>query len=164
MFDAALTIVATRMAGFDEDHRQELVSSTRELAAERSRVGRAAEVVFLAGLALRLRARRTPRLVLRGLALGGVLVVAALASFALTDALAVRVAWAAVVPTALVAAGWFDARYAAAAAVVWLWRFLTADPGSDPDPAVTFLRLAFMAAGVFAASTVTRLSLRRLHA
>lgn len=165
MFDTALSLVATRLSGFDDDHREELVSSTRELAAERGRAGRLAEVVLLGGLALRLRARRTSRLVVRGVALGGVLVLLAVASLSLADdSLALRVVWAAVVPAVLVALGWFDPRYAAAAGVVWLWRFLAADPGAAPDAVLTFVRLAFMAAGVFFAFTVTRLSLRRLHA
>lgn len=165
MFDAALSLVATRMPGLDDDHREELVSSTRELAAERGRAGRLAEVVSLGGLALQLRARRTPRLVLRGLVLGGLLVLLAVGSLSWAEgSIALRVAWAAVVPTALVAVGWFDPRYAAAAAVVWLWRFLAADPGAAPDAVLTFVRLAFMAAGVFFAFAVTRLSLRRLHA
>lgn len=156
MFDAALTMVATRMPGFDDDHREELVSTTRELAAERSPLGRLAEVVLLAGLALRLRARRQDHLVVRGVILGLALVLVAVLT---SDA---RLLWAALVPGGLVALGWFDPRYAAAAAVIWLWRFLAADPGAVPDATVTFVRLVLMAAGVFFAFAVARISLRRL--
>lgn len=162
MFDTALSLVATRMPGFDDDHRRELVLSTRELAADKGRAGRMAEVAWLAGLALRLRARRTPRLVLRGVALGLALVLVAVASLSSTDALALTVAWGVVVPAALLAAGWFDPRYATSAGVLWLWRFLAADPGAVPDATVTFVRLVLMATGVFLAFTVTRVSLRRM--
>jgi hypothetical protein len=162
MFDAALSMVATRLPGFDDDHRAELVHSTRELAAERSGPGRAAEVVALAGLALRMRARRTPRLVVRGAVLGAVLVLVALGSLAAGDVLALRVVWAAVVPTVLVALGWFDPRYAVAAAVLWLWRLAAAGLDAVPDVTVTFVRLVAMAAGVLFAICVTRVSLRRL--
>ena len=162
MFDTALSLVATRLPGFDDDRRDELVSSTRALAADQGRVARATEVVLLAGLALRLRARQSSRLTLRGLALGALLVLVAVGSLSLTDAVALRVVWAVVVPGALVAVGWFDPRYAAAAGVIWLWRFLSADPGAAPDATVTFVRLVLMAAGVLCALAVTRVSLRRL--
>lgn len=158
MLDAALTVVAARMPGFDDDRREELLHSTRELAAERGRLGRVAEVGVLAGLVLRLRARRTSHVVLRGLVLGMALVLVAVTT---TDA---RLVWAVLVPGALLALGWFDPRYATAAAVIWLWRFVTADPGATPDATVTFLRLVAMAAGVFSAFFVARLSLRRLRA
>lgn len=164
VFDTALTMVATRMPGFDDDHREELVLTTRELAAERSRLGRLSEVVLLAGLALRLRARRKDHLVVRGVVVGLVLVLAAVVSLSATDSVVLHVVWAAAVPTALVAVGWFDPRYAAAAAVIWLWRFLAADPGAVPDASVTFLRLVLMATGVFFAFAVARISLRRLSA
>ncbi|MDQ3758287.1 MAG: hypothetical protein M3394_10610, partial [Actinomycetota bacterium] len=67
------------------------------------------------------------------------------------------VAVAVAVPVLLVALGWHDPRYAAAAAVIWAWRFFA---GGVEDFA--FLRLLAMAAGILVAVTVAQASLRRL--
>ncbi|HEX2039357.1 MAG TPA: hypothetical protein VHF47_06450 [Acidimicrobiales bacterium] len=146
--DAALVFVAERLPGFDDDRRHDVVATTREAAASAGALARVAEVGSLLALWLRLRARRTPRLLVRG-ALLGLALAAALASAPLPVAVAV--------PVALVALGWFDPRYAAAACAVWTWRFVA---GGFADFA--FLRLLAMAVGILVAVTVAQASLRRL--
>jgi hypothetical protein len=144
-FDAALVFVADRLPGFDDDRREDVVVTTRQAAAAGSPL---AEVGSLVALWLRLRAQRTRHLLLRGAFLGAV-VAAALAFAPLPVAVAV--------PVVLVAVGWFDPRYAAAAGVVWAWRFVS---GGFADFA--FLRLLAMAVGILVAVTVVQASSRRL--
>ena len=152
--DRALVIVAERLPGFDGARRAEVLATVHEVTADAGPVTRAAEVGSLLGLGLRLRARRSAHLLWRGAALGTV--VAAATAF-------VPVPIAVVVPIVLLALGWFDPRYAAAAAVVWTWRFVAAGIGEIPATGVVlFLRLLAMAAGVLAATAVTQASLRRL--
>jgi hypothetical protein len=145
--DSALGFVADRLPGFDDDRRHDVVATAREAAAD-SRAARAAEVCSLVALWLRLRARRTPGLLWRGALLGVTAsAVLALAPFSVVVA----------VPVVLVALGWFDPRYAAAATVVWTWRFFAV--GIDD---FAFLRLLAMAFGILVAVTVAQASLRRL--
>ena len=153
-FDSALTFVAERLPGFDGDRRHELVATVREATADTGPSTRAAEVGSLLGLWLRLRARRSAHLLWRGAALGTLL--AATTAFS-------PVPIAVVVPVVLLGLGWFDPRYAAAAAVIWVWRFVDAGVGELPEATVVlFLRLVAMAAGVLGAVAVTQASLRRL--
>jgi len=143
--DAAVVFVADRLPGFDDDRREDVVATTREAAAAGSAL---AEVGSLVALWLRLRAQRTSHLLLRGAALGLVLAVAVSAA-----PFPVAVA----VPVALVACGWLDPRYAAAAGVIWAWRFVAGGFGD-----YAFLRLLAMAIGVLVAVTVAQASWRRL--
>jgi hypothetical protein len=147
-FDAALVFVADRLPGFDDDRREDVVATARQAAVAAGPAARAAEVCSLVALWLRLRAVRTPHLLVRGAGLGAVAAAAlAFAPFGVVVA----------VPVALLLLGWFDPRYAAAAAVVWVWRFFA---GGIDDFA--FLRLLAMAVGVLAAVTVAQASWRRL--
>lgn len=146
--DAALVFVADRLPGFDADRRHEVVATTREATVAAGLVARVAELAGLVALWLRLRAQRTPHLLLRGTAVGLIM--------------AVVVAWAPLpvavaVPVALVGLGWFDPRYAAAACVIWAWRFAAGGLGD-----FAFLRLLAMAVGILVAVTVAQASLRRL--
>lgn len=153
-FDTALGFVAGRLPGFDEPRRDEVVATAREAAAGAGPLTRAAEVASLVGLGLRLRARRSSHLLWRGAALG-------VASAAAMPFLPFAVA--ASVPIVLVLLGWFDPRYAVAAAVIWAWRFVVAGTGEAPDATVVlFVRLVVMAVGVLCATAVTQASLRRL--
>lgn len=147
-FDSALVFVAERLPGFDDDRRDDVVTTTREATATAGPLARAAEVGSLVALWLRLRAQRTSYLLPRGAVLG--LVLGAASTVA---PLPVAVA----VPVLLLAFGWLDPRYAAAAAVIWAWRFLAGGFGD-----FAFLRLLAMAVGILAAVTVAQASLRRL--
>jgi hypothetical protein len=152
--DRAVGLVVRRLPGFDGERRAEVVATVREATTGAGPVTRAAEVASLLGLGLRLRARRSAHLLVRGAALGTA--VAVLTAFA-------PVPIAVVVPVVLLGLGWFDPRYAAAAAVVWTWRFVVAGVGEVPATGVVlFLRLVAMATGVLAATAVTQASLRRL--
>ncbi len=84
----------------------------------------------------------------------------------------VRVTWIALIPAGLIAAGWFDPRYAVAAGTVWAWRLLTADFAEVPREVAAVIdelaipglvaRIVLMALGIACAALVTRASLRRL--
>lgn len=101
------------------------------------------------------------------------LVAVGLAAAAGGEAVAGATALAAtlVVPAVLVVPGGVDARWAAAAAVAWAWRFLALDPTDVLDAAralaagqglhPVLVRLAAMGAGVAAAVVLARHSARR---
>ena len=146
--DTALVFVAERLPGFDDDRRDDVVTTTREATATAGSMARVAEVGSLVALWLRLRAQRASHLLLRGLVLGLLL---GAASLFLPLPVAVAV------PLALLALGWFDPRYAAAATVIWVWRFVAGGFGD-----FAFLRLLAMAVGILAAVTVAQASHRRL--
>ena len=147
-FDTALVFVAERLPGFDDERRDEVVTTTREAVAAAGPMTRAAEVGSLVALWLRLRAQRSSHLLWRGAVLGTV--VAAASTF-------VPLPVAAAVPLLLVALGWFDPRYAAAATVIWAGRFVAGGFGD-----FAFVRLLAMAVGILAAVTVAQASWRRL--
>ena len=180
MFERLLAWLVDHLVGLDREHRAEVRATTLAVAAERGRGERVLELISLGGLALQLRGRRALRESrARVLAAGGVLGLAVvLASVAVaavappTADVAIVVVSGGVIPTALVTAGWFDPRYAAAAGVIWTSRFLSADLGDVPhavgavvgDLEATQLlgRLVVMASGVIVAAVVMRSSLRRL--
>ncbi|MDQ3756823.1 MAG: hypothetical protein M3394_03125, partial [Actinomycetota bacterium] len=72
-FDSAVSFVAARLPGFDDDRRHDVVATTREATAAAGPIARAVEVCSLVALWLRLRAQRTSHLLVRGAVAGLVL-------------------------------------------------------------------------------------------